>query len=123
MTSPLTQGEPLSNGLSVFNYDAASQISNDGYSYDAQGRLTQSTYNDDTSTYSWDSASRLLGYGDVALTYNGLGGVRTRTEEGLTTRFHYNHAIWGSPIVAEEDQATSQILRYYVWTPVAGSCT
>jgi RHS repeat-associated protein len=55
--------------------------------------------------------------GGVTYTYNGLGQVITRTENGVTRRFYYNHAIAGSPIMMERDDAPGTTLRYYVWAP------
>jgi len=122
------------------SYDAASQISSVGYSYDAQGRLTSAPGH----TYAWDGASRLVGIDAVRLDYNGLGDVITRTEGMSATGFFYNYAVDGMPIVAEMTDGSGGMgageleseeaggrsgasasmhfgtpapLRYYVWTP------
>ncbi len=113
MTAPLDPIDFLSNSASNFTYDAASQVSTSGYTYDKRGRLTASP----DHTFRWDGASRLVGIDDVTLTYNGLGDLMTRTQEGSTIHFYYNHAIGLSPIVAEQNEDTGQFLRYYVWTP------
>ena len=113
MTAPLDPIGFMSNSTSNFTYDAASQVSTSGYTYDKRGRLTASP----DHTFSWDGASRLVGIDDVTLTYNGLGDLMTRTREGSTIHFYYNHAIGLSPIVAEQNEDTGQFLRYYVWTP------
>lgn len=96
-----------------FQYDVAAQIGSAGYAYDARGRLT----NAPGRTFSWDGASRLIGINDVSLAYNGLGQLQTRADGTGTNRFYYNHALGGTPIVAEKDEASGAILRYYVWTP------
>ncbi len=96
-----------------YEYDAASQISSSGYEYDAQGRLTS----DPDHTYTWDDASRLTAIDDVSLTYNGLGELESRTQNGNTTRYAYNYALEFAPTIAELDDSTGDDLRYYVWTP------
>lgn len=83
------------------------------YAHDARGRQITSP----DHTFTWDGAPRLVGIDDVALTYNSLGNLRTRTKGGSTTHFYYNHAIGMTPIGAEKDEGTGQFLRYYVWTP------
>jgi RHS repeat-associated protein len=96
-----------------FSYDAASQLHAFGYVYDPQGRLAKAP----EQTFTWDAASRLVGLDDVELRYNGFGELISRSERGETTHYHYNYAIALAPIVAERDLASSQFLRYYVWTP------
>jgi RHS repeat-associated protein len=98
---------------SPFIYDAAHQINSAGFNYDARGRLIASPGN----TFTWDGASRLTGIGAVALSYNGLGDLITRTEGGATTRYFYNYAVGLAPIMAERNETTMQVQRYYVWTP------
>jgi len=97
--------------------DAASQLDGPDFTYDPRGRLTQSTCNHHTATFSWDGASRLTGINGVTLAYNGLGQVRERTQYDATLHYYYNHAIGGAPMVAERDADYGQMLRYYVWTP------
>jgi hypothetical protein len=52
-----------------YTYNAANQIANPGFSYDAAGRMTS----DGVNTYTWDRADRLLSMGGVQNAYNGLG--------------------------------------------------
>ncbi|MDY6971784.1 MAG: RHS repeat-associated core domain-containing protein [Thermodesulfobacteriota bacterium] len=113
MTVPLSPSAHLGSGTEAFKYDAACQLSGSGYGYDQQGRLTSGSGH----TYTWDTASRLTGIDGVTLTYNGLGALVTRSEGGSTVHFYYNHGIGMKPIVAEQDEASGQFLRYYVWTP------
>lgn len=112
LIAPLTPSS-FSPQTSSFSFDAASQIATAGYAHDACGRLT----NAPGRALAWDGASRLIGIDAVTLAYNGLGQVQTRTEGAATTRFYYNHALGGAPIVAEKDEAGGAILRYYVWIP------
>ena len=113
MTVPLSPSAFLGSGTEVFTHDAASQVSGSGYSHDQQGRVTAAPGH----TYTWDDASRLTGIDSVTLTYNGLGDLVTRAEGGTTTHYYYNYGIGMKPIVAEQDEAGGQFLRYYVWTP------
>ena len=113
MTVPLDPADLLTAATDTFTYDAASQVSTAGYSYDQRGRLTASPGH----TYSWDGASRLTGIDGVMLAYNGMSDIVTRTEGGTITHYYYNYAIGLKPIVAEKDECMGQFLRYYVWTP------
>ncbi len=112
-TVPLEVEPLLQTGSSGFAYDAASQVSTAGYSYDVRGRKTASP----GQTYSWDGASRLIKIGDVSLAYNGIDDLITRTQGGTTTRYFYHHALSLSHIVAEKDDTANKFQRYYVWTP------
>lgn len=112
-TLPLDPTNGLSQSLSNWTYDAAHQISNAGFSYDPRGRQTAAP----GRTTHFDSASRLKQINAVTLGYNGLSDIVTRTEGGVTNRFFYNLALGTKPIVAEKNENTGQILRYYVWSP------
>jgi RHS repeat-associated protein len=92
--------------------DAASQFSSAGYSYDARGRLTAAP----GYTFTWTAGAQLCGINATQLAYNGLGDLITRTTGVTVTRYAYNYALNGAPIVAEFDGAGNP-LRYYVWTP------
>jgi RHS repeat-associated protein len=94
-----------------FQFDAASQVSSNGYKYDARGRLIESP----NGTLKWDSVSQLVGIGQTTLTYNGLGDVASHTDGTATVRYGYNYALGLAPIVAETNATAS--IRYYVWTP------
>jgi RHS repeat-associated protein len=96
---------------SNWTFDAASQISSSGYTYDPRGRLIRSPGH----TFGWDGASRLTGIDSVTLTYDAADGLVTRTAGGITNRFFYNHALGG--LVAERNDNTGQFLRYYVRAP------
>jgi YD repeat-containing protein len=112
--APLDPAALLTNTHSApVTYDAAHQINSAGFNYDARGRLIASP----GKTFTWDGASRLTGIGAVALGYNGLNELATRTEGGATTRYFYNHAIALAPIMAERNETTMQVERYYVWSP------
>ena len=113
LTAPVTAQGNLEEQTEALAYDAASQISTAGYAHDARGRVTATPRN----ALTWDGASRLTGIDTTALTYNGLGQVRTRTQDGATSQYFYNHAVAGAPMVAEYNPDTAQMLRYYVWTP------
>ena len=113
MTVPLDPASLLSDSAETFTYDAASQVSTTGYTYDKRGRRTASN----GTAYTWDGASRLTGAGSASLAYNGLGNLATRTHRKTTTRFYYNYGIGLTPIVAEKNDTTGEFLRYYVWTP------
>ena len=112
-TAPLDPATLLVPAMPVFNYDAAHQIKNSSYAFDARGRQTASPGH----SFQWDGASRLVGIDGVALAYNGADDIETRTTGGVTTRYFYNHALGLTPIMAERNEGTLQIQRYYVWTP------
>ena len=105
----------LGSAVQSVTYDAAAQVSSAGYTYDARGR--QTTAPDLAVTY--DGASRLTaitsGAESVALEYNGLGDVRSRTAGGITTRFYNHYAIHLFPVVAEKRDDVYR--RFYVFTP------
>jgi RHS repeat-associated protein len=112
-TAPLDPATLLAPAMPTFAYDAAHQIKNSGYAFDARGRQTASPGH----LYQWDGASRLVGIDGVALAYNGANDIETRTSGGVTTRYFYNHALGLTPIMAERNESTLQVQRYYVWTP------
>jgi len=113
LIAPLPPSEHLQSAPVGWTYDAASQNSSPGWTHDDQGRVTATPEH----ALAWDGASRLTGVDGVRLTYNGLGQARTRTAGGATDRFHYNQALALAPLVAEQDEGTGQMRRYYVWTP------
>ncbi|MGC9399935.1 MAG: RHS repeat-associated core domain-containing protein [Anaerolineae bacterium] len=113
MEAPLDPPKYLAESNEALSYATGSQLSSDGYPYDARGRLVTSPGH----TFTWDSAARLTGVNATTLSYNGLGDLVTRTEGGTTLRYDYNYALGMHPIVAEKDTATGDVLRYYVWTP------
>ncbi len=109
MTAPLNPQTLLTEGVNSLTFDNASQVSSAGYAYDPQGRLTSSP----GFVFTWDGASRLTKINNDSLSYNGLGDIITRGD----TRFYYNYAIKGHPVVAEKNITTNQFLRYYIWSP------
>jgi RHS repeat-associated protein len=113
MTVPLDPADCLTAGTDTFTYDNASQVNSTGYAHDNRGRQTASPGNG----FTWDGASRLTGINGVALAYNGLNDLVTRTEGGSSLHYYYNYAIGMKPIVGEQDETNGQFLRYYVWTP------
>ncbi|MBL7163538.1 MAG: hypothetical protein ISS57_13120 [Anaerolineales bacterium] len=114
MEAPLNPATAMAPSSDGFAYDAASQVAGQGYTYDELGRLTDSPGH----TYTWDAASRLAGIDqDVVLSYNGLNDLVSRSAGGQTTNYHYNYALGLAPTVAEQDAASGEYLRYYVWTP------
>jgi RHS repeat-associated protein len=120
VVAPLTPSGHLATAIAALTYDAASQISSPGYAHDARGRVTATP----ERTFAWDGASRLTSivpsttnHQPSTLAYDGLGHLRTRAAGADTNRLFCNPAIAGAPIVAEQDAATSQMRRYYVWSP------
>ena len=109
--SPLDPSAMLTPGSEDWTYDSASQVSSAGYLYDALGRATAAP----GYTFGWQADTHLTEINDVALAYNGLGNVISRTEDGGTIHYDYNYALDLAPIVAE--RGGSGPLRYYVWTP------
>lgn len=112
-TLPLDPTNGLSQSLSNWTYDAAHQISNAGYSYDPRGRQTVAP----GRTFQYDAASRLRQINGVVFGYNGLNDIVRRAEGGVTNRYFFNLALGMKPIVAEKNENTGQVLRYYVWSP------
>ncbi len=108
-TAPLDPADFTNPIIDNFTYDAAHQIANPGYAWDSRGRQTASPGH----TFSWDGASRLTGMDAVTLGYNGLNDIVTRAVGGVTTRFFYNLAIGMRPPVAEKNDTTGVMQRYY----------
>jgi RHS repeat-associated protein len=86
----------------AYTYDAASQITNSGFTYDDNGNLTS----DGQKAYEYDSQNRLIevrqGQTTLAtITYDFLDRRTSLTSGGSTTYFHYA----GTNVVAETDSA------------------
>ena len=109
MTVPLNPLTALTSGTSTFVYDKASQISSSGYAYDKRGRLTAAP----GRSFAWSGDSKPVSVDGTALAYNGEGDLRTRA----STRYLYNKALRLTPVVAERDEVSGNMVRYYVWTP------
>ena len=112
-TAPLDPGRFTNPIVGTFVYDAAHQVKGVGFAYDARGRQTTAPGHG----FAWDGASRLVGIDGVTLGYNGVNDIVTRAAGGVTTRYFYNHALGLNPIVAEKNETSGQVLRYYVWSP------
>jgi len=104
---------PLGRDTSL-TYDDANQINAPGYAYDARGRQVAAP----GKHFAYDNANRLVSITagrTVELSYNGLGGLRTRTVGGATTTYYHNYALLLDPIVAERTDKGYK--RFYVYTP------
>ena len=69
--------------ITNYTYNAANQISNQGFAYNANGNLT----NDGVNTYTWDRANRLLSMGGVANQYDGMGRRVNQTVNSIVTEY------------------------------------
>ena len=113
MTVPLDPAEVLGFRTRHYEYDSACSPQSPGHSSDTAGNTTLSPLH----RFQWNAESLLARVDDTDLSYNGMGDLLTRTEDDITTRYHYNCGIGLHPIVAEEAGATSTVTRYYVWSP------
>ncbi len=111
---PLDPAPWILSGTNAWTYDAASQNASGGWGYDAAGRVTNLG---GTVTLAWDGASQLVRIDGVALDYDAYGGIVRRIEGSATNRFFHHAALGMRPIVAERDETTGAVRRYYVWTP------
>lgn len=64
-------------------YNAANQISNQGFAYDNNGNLTS----DGVQSYAWDRANRLLSMGGISYMYDGLGNRISQTANQIATQY------------------------------------
>ena len=71
----LNGGSPT---VTSYTYNAANQITNSGFTYDANGNLLF----DNILEYTWDRANRLLVGDQFAYTYDGMGNRRSQTYVG-----------------------------------------
>jgi YD repeat-containing protein len=88
----------------VYTYNAANEITNTGWQYDAAGNLT----NDGTASYIYDALNRMTGRGSTTYTYNGDGVFAKQVASGVTTLYTQDLA---SPL--------SQVLQVKVGTAAA----
>jgi RHS repeat-associated protein len=65
------------------SYNAMNQISDTGFTYDANGNLAA----DGTNTYTWDRANRLKSMGGISYAYDGLGSRVSQTVSGIITHY------------------------------------
>lgn len=113
-TLPLDPAPWMLAGTNAGTYDAASQNASGGWAYDAAGRATNLG---GTVTLAWDGASQVVRIDGVTLDYDAFGGLVRRSEGAATNRLFHHPALGMRPIVAERDEATGTVRRYYVWTP------
>jgi RHS repeat-associated protein len=67
----------------VTSYNAANQITNAGFTYDAAGNLL----NDGTAASTYDALSRTTARGTMTYAYNGDGTLVSQATGGVTTRY------------------------------------
>jgi len=103
----------LENQQHVFTYDAASQLTSLPYQTDVRGRNTDGPW----GVLSFDDASRVTALNATAFTYNGLGYLRTRVHATDSTRFFYQIAFDTPRVLAEMDDNSEVLQKYYVWSP------
>jgi len=118
--APLTAASLLVSSAQAHTFDAAAQINSRGYAYDERGRLRGTLANG----FVWNAAGHLLmvflerPFELTRMTYNGLGLPVTSSQSGGPSRhFYYNYAVGGARIMAEGDDASGQMVRFYVYTP------
>ena len=111
---PLDPASGLTASTETFTFDAASQVSTPGHSYDKMGRLTEGG----AGSYNWNLASRLTSYREgastVSFTYDAFGHRLTRSQGGKTRSYVWNYAL-GLPSVSILSNGTTT--RYYIHTP------
>jgi len=110
---PLDPASVIADEGTNLTYDAAAQVATGGYQYDARGRLT----NAPNTAFAWDDAQRLVAIDNVEFSYNPFGDLVTRTDGANSNRYFYNYALGSHPIMAEQDETTGEVQRYYVWSP------
>lgn len=113
ITAPVDPSQYIQSETNTFSYNNAAELTSAGYFYDTLGRLT----NAPGLIYQWNGLSQLTGIGSTGLVYDALGRVQMRHVGVQTNRFFYNYAVGGDGIVAERDDASGQIQRYYVREP------
>lgn len=112
-----TGGEPKAYGDYTYEYGARSnrltRILKDGveletFTYDNAGRMTERTHaTDGTTTYSYDPRGLLTGVikpgSTISYTYDALGARKTKTVNGVTTRYLTAQIFGMSRVLAELD--------------------
>ncbi len=109
----LNPGPFLNSETNVYAYDAAAQLADADYAYDALGRMT----NRAGAAIAWRGDDTLLAIGNVSFELDGLGALLSRTEAGQTIRYHIGLPLGARSILTEEDPVAETDLRHYVWTP------
>jgi RHS repeat-associated protein len=104
LISNRTRADVTVDGLTtsqLWTYDAASRITNSGFSYDARGNLIT----DGAATYTYDSANRLTQWsagGDTAtFAYNGFGDRVAQTFNSQTTQYQLDLTAGLTQMVGE----------------------
>jgi RHS repeat-associated protein len=67
----------------AYSYNGANQLTNAGFTYDANGNMTH----DGTGAYTWDRANRLLSHGGSSHAYNGMGQRLSQTVGSIVTQY------------------------------------
>jgi RHS repeat-associated protein len=67
----------------AYSYNGANQLTNAGFTYDANGNMTH----DGVNPYTWDRANRLLSHQGSSYTYNGLGQRVSQTVGSIVTQY------------------------------------
>ncbi len=111
--TPLAAAALLSSAVATQSVDAASQLADAPYGYDANGRLT----NLPGMALAWDNAGRLVQAGAATLAHDGLGRPVRRIETGQTNGLVHSFANGLDGLLAERDENTGQWRRFYVWSP------
>ena len=83
--------------VTSYSYNAANQIDNQGFTYDANGNLTS----DGVNTYTWDRANRLTGMGGLTYTYDGAGN-RISQSNGVDVTQYLLDLQPGLPLVVAQ---------------------
>jgi YD repeat-containing protein len=73
----------------TYNYNAANQVTNTGWSYDNAGNLTA----EGTTTYSYDALNRLTARETTTYAYNGDGTLVSQTANSITARYTQDLAV------------------------------
>jgi len=97
-----------------WSINAASQLTSPGYAYDLQGRQTSAPGHTFRYTGPW-----LTQIDSVALGFNGMSDLSTRSAGGVTTWYLYNYSLGFSPgaFVGEYNVTSNKYMRYWVRTP------
>jgi RHS repeat-associated protein len=109
---PLAPDSLLTASGDVFGYDAAGQLSGEEVSYDLLGRRTADGRG---NSFRWNGSGKLAGVNDIDFTYDAMGKLVSRKENGSETRYEYLHTLGKIPLAGE--MAGKQWRRFYVWSP------
>ncbi len=109
-----TLDPPRQDTTRVHTVDAASQITDAGWAYDAAGRVTH----DAMRSYVWDRAGRMLSCTESGATtewtYDALGRPLTAVSGATSDVFTWNDATDRPTLAA---RTRNGAVRYFVWTP------